>query len=435
MIDESIELMMMQALEVMDNRLSSIRAGRANPAILNGIMVEYYGTPTPIQSLANITVPEAKTLMIKPFDKGCLKDVVKAKKEELESKKEAIKKAEDEKEKRSSEIKTQVKDAKAAFAERGNQRADAKFAKEAEAAKNDYIPGTTKNDKGKIGYYDGKDFKERPSKDDPDFKEKMKEWEKGRVKAILNPSEDQKKQFDTKGTVKIKIKKEGDDVKYYKVDIDGKETSCSRDEALETEKKLMAKKETDTAKKAVETAFAKGKSYDGVEKNDVETETNTSEDNSFEDEDGNTYKKEGDKYTRTDENGDEIEIDKEDFEKAKEKAVDNEKEGDERTDNDDDLEDDEVDDKGNSKKDPRKVYKRRSYKRGNKTFKTKSYYNKDGNSISAKDFNKKVANYEKSKKSTQDQNSLSISNFLKDKLIVERFYPRDITSYLKEHLR
>ena len=78
MIDESIELMMMQALEVMDNRLSSIRAGRANPAILNGIMVEYYGTPTPIQSLANITVPEAKTLMIKPFDKGCLKDVVKA---------------------------------------------------------------------------------------------------------------------------------------------------------------------------------------------------------------------------------------------------------------------------------------------------------------------------------------------------------------------
>ena len=78
MIDESIELSMMQALEVMDNRLSSIRAGRANPAILNGIMVEYYGTPTPIQSLANITVPEAKTLMIKPFDKGCLKDVVKA---------------------------------------------------------------------------------------------------------------------------------------------------------------------------------------------------------------------------------------------------------------------------------------------------------------------------------------------------------------------
>ena len=78
MIDTEVELSMMQALEVMETRLNTIRAGRANPAILNGIMVEYYGTPTPIQSLANITVPEAKTLMIKPFDRGCLKDVVKA---------------------------------------------------------------------------------------------------------------------------------------------------------------------------------------------------------------------------------------------------------------------------------------------------------------------------------------------------------------------
>lgn len=78
MIDSDIELKMMHALEVMDTRLTSIRAGRANPAMVNGIMVEYYGTPTPIQSLANITVPEAKTLMIKPFDRGCLKDIVKA---------------------------------------------------------------------------------------------------------------------------------------------------------------------------------------------------------------------------------------------------------------------------------------------------------------------------------------------------------------------
>ena len=78
MINDEIELDMMHALEVMDSRLNTIRAGRANPAILNGINVDYYGTPTPIQSLANITVPEAKTLMIKPFDKSCLKDIVKA---------------------------------------------------------------------------------------------------------------------------------------------------------------------------------------------------------------------------------------------------------------------------------------------------------------------------------------------------------------------
>lgn len=78
MIDKNVELNMEHTLEVMDNRLTSIRAGRANAAMLNGINVEYYGTPTPLQSLANITVPEAKTLMIKPFDKGCIKDIVKA---------------------------------------------------------------------------------------------------------------------------------------------------------------------------------------------------------------------------------------------------------------------------------------------------------------------------------------------------------------------
>ena len=136
----------------------------------------------------------------------------------------------------------------------------------------------------------------------------------------------------------------------------------------------------------------------------------------------------------TDEKGQEIEIEKEDFEKAKEKVVDDEKEGDERTDNDDDLEDDDVDDKGNStgKKDPRKVYKRRSYKRGNKTFKTKSYYDKKGNSISAKDFKEKVANFEKKNK-TKDE-SFSITDYLRDKLIVERFYPNDITQFLKDNL-
>ena len=77
-MNDEIELEMMHALEVMEQRLSTIRAGRANPAMVNGINVEYYGTPTPIQSLANITVPEAKTLMIKPFDRSCLKDIVKA---------------------------------------------------------------------------------------------------------------------------------------------------------------------------------------------------------------------------------------------------------------------------------------------------------------------------------------------------------------------
>lgn len=77
MIDD-IELKMLKAIESMDARLMNIRAGRANPAMLNGICAEYYGTPTPIQSLANITVPEARQLFIKPFDKSCLKEIEKA---------------------------------------------------------------------------------------------------------------------------------------------------------------------------------------------------------------------------------------------------------------------------------------------------------------------------------------------------------------------
>ncbi len=67
-----------KAIAALENKLLNIRAGRANPAMLNGIMVEYYGTPSPIQSLANVTVPEARQLMIKPFDRNVLKDIERA---------------------------------------------------------------------------------------------------------------------------------------------------------------------------------------------------------------------------------------------------------------------------------------------------------------------------------------------------------------------
>ena len=73
-----VELKMMKAVDTMDSRLLNIRAGRANPAMLNGIQAEYYGVPTPIQSLANITVPEARQLFIKPFDKSALKEIERA---------------------------------------------------------------------------------------------------------------------------------------------------------------------------------------------------------------------------------------------------------------------------------------------------------------------------------------------------------------------
>lgn len=72
------ESKMKKTIENLEARLLNIRAGRANPAMVNGICAEYYGTPTPIQSLANITVPEARQLMIKPFDRSALKQIEKA---------------------------------------------------------------------------------------------------------------------------------------------------------------------------------------------------------------------------------------------------------------------------------------------------------------------------------------------------------------------
>ena len=68
----------MKAIESLEVKFTNVRAGRANPSMLDGIMVEYYGTPTPIKSLANISVPEARQLMIKPFDRSCLGAIEKA---------------------------------------------------------------------------------------------------------------------------------------------------------------------------------------------------------------------------------------------------------------------------------------------------------------------------------------------------------------------
>ncbi len=75
---EEAELEMVEALEILDKRLITIRAGRANPAMVANIKAEYYGTLTPIKELSNITVPEARQLFIKPFDKSCLKDIERA---------------------------------------------------------------------------------------------------------------------------------------------------------------------------------------------------------------------------------------------------------------------------------------------------------------------------------------------------------------------
>ena len=62
----------------LESELQAIRAGRANPNILNKVMVDYYGTPTPIQQVGNISVPEARMIQIQPWEKSMLKEIERA---------------------------------------------------------------------------------------------------------------------------------------------------------------------------------------------------------------------------------------------------------------------------------------------------------------------------------------------------------------------
>ncbi len=70
-----LEEKMKKTVSVYEENLSEIRAGRANPAILNKIKVDYYGVPTPINQVAGISVPEARLIVIQPWDAGILKEI------------------------------------------------------------------------------------------------------------------------------------------------------------------------------------------------------------------------------------------------------------------------------------------------------------------------------------------------------------------------
>jgi len=77
-INEDCEKKMNAVVEKLSAELSTIRAGRANPAILDKVQVLYYGVPTPLKQVANVVVAEARVLEIKPWDKGVIKEVEKA---------------------------------------------------------------------------------------------------------------------------------------------------------------------------------------------------------------------------------------------------------------------------------------------------------------------------------------------------------------------
>ena len=69
---------MTKTINNLDGELATIRAGRANPHVLDKISVDYYGSPTPIQQVANVSVPEARMIQIQPWEKSMLKEIEKA---------------------------------------------------------------------------------------------------------------------------------------------------------------------------------------------------------------------------------------------------------------------------------------------------------------------------------------------------------------------
>lgn len=75
---EDIEEKMNKTISVFDENLSEVRAGRANPKILNKVTVDYYGVPTPINQVAGISVPEPRLIVIQPWDVSILKEIEKA---------------------------------------------------------------------------------------------------------------------------------------------------------------------------------------------------------------------------------------------------------------------------------------------------------------------------------------------------------------------
>ena len=72
---KSVEEQMKKAVSSTQKELQAIRTGRANPGLLDRVVVDYYGAPTPLKQVANISTPDGKCLVVQPYDKGSLKDI------------------------------------------------------------------------------------------------------------------------------------------------------------------------------------------------------------------------------------------------------------------------------------------------------------------------------------------------------------------------
>lgn len=78
MSHKSFEERIAKTIEILKSDLNTVRAGRANPALLDKVIVDYYGTPSPLKNIANISVPDPRTLMISPFDPSMISAIEKA---------------------------------------------------------------------------------------------------------------------------------------------------------------------------------------------------------------------------------------------------------------------------------------------------------------------------------------------------------------------
>ena len=77
-IKKNLEERSRKTISILKEDLNTVRAGRANPALLDKVMVDYYGSPTPLKNLSNISVPDPRTLMITPFDPKSISEIEKA---------------------------------------------------------------------------------------------------------------------------------------------------------------------------------------------------------------------------------------------------------------------------------------------------------------------------------------------------------------------
>ena len=359
-------------------------------------------------------------------------------KSELEEKKKKIKA-------KTEKFNQRMAEARQAAIRRQNEEIDKEFTAEMKQAENDYIAGIVVNKDGEEGYYDkNNEWQARPDINDT---EKRKKWQQGLTQALLNPSPEQKKAMEAGLNKQIKIEKDDDGNPVYIVLEDGKDPVTltgenAREEAIEIQKQHLSAKKSQNIHNHIKRAYEEGEDFEKLikeypELKDLGEDALRDLEKDFDDlSEEETNDEENDKL------GDDVELDgeAEDDEEKKDPHAEREK-----------------DDKGNFKRvNPAKVWHKRKKKSGGTT---KNYYKKDkhGNwlSITPKEYHDEIESYKKYLTKHKKQNAQGATGgtgpqqsatggtgptttnssqySISKNIIVERFYPEDITAYLKKY--